>query len=207
MAIDENNIQHLGNSDNLSRHNYRCGHCGRENSGRVVSIYHTDKNKTTPRIKFMLCTSCADGSVWIMPDKVIPGISPGEKLEGLPTEVNEAYEEARKCFAINSYTACELLCRKILMHIAVDKGAAEGKSFKFYLDFLETKGYITPSIKSWVDIIRKNGNDSTHKLETPSKERAENTFMFTMQLLRIIYEMEYKANKYGSISEPKLEEI
>ena len=87
------------------------------------------------------------------------------------------------------------------MHIAVDKGAPEGKSFQDYLDYLESKGYITPPIKSWADIIRQNGNESTHRLASPDKTRADNTFMFTMQLLRIIYEMEYRASKYTSKSD------
>ena len=197
MVVEENRIQALGPSERLARFNYKCGHCGRDNSGRVVSIYHVDDNRNNPMSRFMLCTSCAKGSVWTHPDRIVPGTNPGENLEGLPEEVNEAYEEARQCFAINSYTGCELLCRKILMHIAVDKGAKEGEPFESYLVFLETKGYITPPIKAWADIIRKNGNASTHKLEKPSKERAENTFMFTMQLLRIIYEMEHKAKKYS----------
>ncbi len=148
-------------------------------------------------IRFMLCTHCEKGSVWIKPNIIIPGVTPGDKLEGLPNEVNEAYEEARNCFSINSYTACELICRKILMHIAVDKGAEEGKSFQDYIDFLEEKEYITPSIKSWTDIIRQHGNDSTHKIEGANKERAKNTFMFTMQLLRIIYEMDHVAKEYN----------
>ena len=190
--VTEGAIQSQGPTDMYSRYNYICGHCGRDNSGRVVSVYHFDTRKDDPRIRFMICTSCKKGSVWIHPDIIIPG----ENLEGLPEEVNEAYEEARRCFSVNSYTGCELLCRKILMHIAVDKGAKEGESFKHYLDFLEGKGYITPPIKTWADLIRENANKSTHKLESSDKKRAENTFMFTMQLLRIIYEMEHKASEY-----------
>ncbi|EEF78683.1 hypothetical protein MDMS009_2856 [Methylophaga thiooxydans DMS010] len=34
---------------------------------------------------------------------------------------------------VNAYTAAELICRKILMHVAADKGADEGKSFAAYL--------------------------------------------------------------------------
>jgi len=201
MTVEENKIQHLNPVEALSRFDYECGYCGHDNSGRVVTLYHEDEHKTNPEVRFMLCTSCSKGSVWMNPDTIMPGSNPGESLEGLPTAVNEAYEEARKCFAINSFTACELICRKILMHIAVDKNAEEGKSFEYYLDYLEKKGYITPVIKKWADIIRKNGNKSTHKLESPDKQRAENTFMFTMQLLRIIYEMEFKASKYDSPAE------
>ena len=53
-------------------------------------------------------------------------------------------------------------------------------------------------MKKWVDLIRKHGNISTHKLESPEKTRAESTIMFTAELLRIIYEMEHIANSYDT---------
>lgn len=98
--------------------------------------------------------------------------------------------------SINAFTASELICRKILMHVAVDKGAKEGEPFNTYLEALESLGYITPPMRTWVDLIRKHGNDSTHKLEPPDKVRAESTVMFTAELLRIIYEMDHMASKY-----------
>ena len=49
------------------------------------------------------------------------------------------------------------------MHIAVAKGAKEGDTFSNYLKHLETSGYIIPPMKGWVDIIRKPGNNATHK--------------------------------------------
>lgn len=103
--------------------------------------------------------------------------------------------------SINAFTAAELICRKILMHVAVDKGAKEGEPFNAYLGALESQGYITPPMKKWVDLIRKHGNDSTHKLESPDKARAESTVMFTAELLRIIYEMDHMASTY--VPDPK----
>ena len=96
----------------------------------------------------------------------------------------------------NAFTASELLCRKILMHIAVEKSAPEGESFVFYLDYLERAGYITPPMKVWVNAIRANGNESTHAIAAPSKDRAESTVMFTAELLRLTYEMEFLAGKF-----------
>lgn len=96
----------------------------------------------------------------------------------------------------NAFTASELLCRKILMHIAVEKAAPEGKPFVFYLDHLERAGYVTPPMKGWVNAIRANGNEATHAIAAPSKERAESTVMFTAELLRLTYEMEYLAGKF-----------
>jgi hypothetical protein len=104
--------------------------------------------------------------------------------------------------SVNAYTACELLCRKILMHVAVDKGGKEGESFATYLTYLQNAGYITPSMKGWVDLIRQHGNKATHEIDPPDSKRAEGTLMFTGELLRVIYEMEHLASQYTSCVGP-----
>ncbi|HET7386781.1 MAG TPA: DUF4145 domain-containing protein [Nocardioidaceae bacterium] len=121
---------------------------------------------------------------------------PGEDLEGLPTDVESAYSEARDAMGVHAYTAGELMCRKILMHVAVDKGAAEGDTFASYLDYLQTQGYITPPMKPWADVIRQHGNHATHKIPAADQSRALGTLAFTTQLLRMIYEMDHKVARY-----------
>lgn len=194
MPLDEKLINYIGGTESHARFDYQCGHCNRYVSGRVVNIY--GNNKDNPIIRFMICPSCLKGSVWMRDNKIIPGSKPGQNLEGLPVEVEAAYQEARKCFSISAFTACELLCRKIIMHVGVNKGAQEGQTFVSYLDHLENKGYITPTIRDWTDLIRQFGNQSTHKLASPDEKRTETTLMFTMELLRIIYEMEHIAAKF-----------
>jgi hypothetical protein len=83
------------------------------------------------------------------------------------------------------------------MCVAVGKGAKEGESFSSYLKYLGDKGFITDAMMGWVEIIKENGNKATHKIEKVDKERAESTVMFTAELLRIVYEMEFMARKYG----------
>jgi len=196
MPIHENLINNISVSSPLSRLDYKCGYCDRIVSGRVVNIYSREHARPNfPHIQFIICPSCIKGSIW-SENKIIPGTKPGEKLEGLPVEIEAAYQEARSCFSINAFTACELVCRKILMHVGVDKGAEEGQSFISYLDYLEERGYITPIIKEWADLIREIGNQSTHELIPPDADRTKATLMFTMELLRIIYEMQHVASKF-----------
>ena len=202
MPIDEKSITHRGPSDIDARFDYTCGHCNRYVTGRVVSTYlfpSPSGDIFFSKIRFLICPSCSMGSVSHNIDQIedtLPGVKPGDNLEGLPPEINEAYNEARKCFSVKAYTGCELLCRKILMYIGVDKGAPEGQSFVSYLDYLEQQGFITPTIKEWADRIRKFGNLSTHDLTPPDKSRSEATFKFTMVLLRIIYEMEHLSESF-----------
>lgn len=196
MPLKENYISHIGPSDELARFDYKCGYCNREVTGRVVSSYSLPVNPGDPVIRFFICPSCLKGSVWHIDKDTIPGSMPGEDLEGLSTVIKNAYNEARKCFSIKAYTGCELLCRKILMYVGVDKGAPEGQSFVSYLNYLEEKGYITPTIKEWADRIRQFGNLSTHNLDPPDESRTKATFRFTMVLLRIIYEMKHLSDQF-----------
>ncbi|MGH2396665.1 MAG: DUF4145 domain-containing protein [bacterium] len=127
---------------------------------------------------------------------VVPAVQAGPIVEGLPDPVKEVYDEARRCIGVKAFTAAELLCRKILMHVAVEKGASEGHPFAHYLAFLLTNGYIPSQAQQWVDVIRQHGNDSAHGLVPPNADRAQGTLELTAILLRMVYELEYKAKKF-----------
>ena len=194
-------LSHPDTREREGRYTYTCGHCNTTVAGIIVSVY----SNSLGSVRWVLCTNCGYGSV-VNDNKLYPGTLFGPIIEGLPENVEEAYHEAKSCMSLNAYTACELLCRKILMHVAVEKGAKEGEPFSEYLSYLEEKGYITPPMKKWVDLIRQHGNKATHRLESPNKERAESTLMFTTELLRLVYEMQYLAKKHMPQPEPQSEQ-
>lgn len=168
-----------------------CPHCGHQTVAAVVARTINE----APLVAWLRCPGCNQGFV----DNgsiISPSPLPGVPIEGLPAEVEAAYQEARRTAGVNAYTSCELMCRKILMHIAVDKGADEGKSFVEYLNYIETTGYATPPMRPWLDLIRQHGNVSTHRLAAATEERAMNTLTFTAQLLRLVYEMDHKAQQF-----------
>jgi hypothetical protein len=148
-------------------------------------------------IRWLQCSHCHHPAVQDEDNTYLPGKMFGPVLEGLPAEVDRAYDEVRRCMAANAFTAAEALCRKILMHIAVDKGAEEGGSFISYIAFLESTGYVTPPMKDWVGLIREHGNEANHRLAAPEESRAQGTVYFTSQLLRSVYEMEFLATRFG----------
>lgn len=172
---------------------YKCGHCGVKVSGAVVALHEN--------IRWLLCPDCGNGSVRDQKGNIHPGVAFGPHIAGLPNDTAEVYEEARRSMSVSAFTGSELICRKILMYVAVEKGAKEGESFAFYLEHLEKEGYITPPMKTWVDLVRKHGNIAAHILEKSDQNRAESTLMFTAELLRIIYEMEHLAKQYKPESE------
>ncbi len=188
-------ISHPDFREPNGQYTYLCAHCNTMTSGLIVARYYCGFT-----VEWLICTGCGHGSVY---DNGIlyPSSKFGPIIEGLPKDVLNAYEEARTCFSVNAFTACELVCRKILMHVAVDKGAKEDEAFSYYLTLLGEQGYITPPMTKWVALIKKHGGKATHLIEAPDRKRAESTLMFTAELLRLIYEMEHMADKY--IPKPK----
>ena len=90
---------------------YVCGHCDKPTSGFIVSS-HNDQD-----VKWLICLNCKKGSVHNI-GIVYPHPLLGQSVEGLPNTIKPVYEEARKSFSSNSFTACELVCRKILMNVS-----------------------------------------------------------------------------------------
>lgn len=162
-------------------HDYQCGHCNRKIAGIIVAL-----NLNTHTL-WLGCPSCKKGSV--QDDKLVPPSLFGDEIKGLPAEVKSAYLEARTSFSYGCYTACELMCRKILMNVAVDKDADKNLKFAQYVDYLNSKRYTPVTMETAIEKIKDNGNEATHEIKVPEKERAKNTLDFTMLLLKNVYEI------------------
>lgn len=119
----------------------------------------------------------------------IPGVRFGNEVADISDEsVKKLYEEARSAMQSSSYTAVVLACRKLLMHIAVSKGAKPGERFVEYVNFLAAQNYIPPDARDWVDHIRERGNEANHEIVIMGREEAEELVTFTEMLLKLIFE-------------------
>lgn len=183
-----------GNSED-GHFSYTCAHCGEGTHGAVLARW--PGRDGTWRL-WLMCSLCGEPSVADRYKTIYPVAQPGPVLEGLPPEVHVAYDEARRALGVSAFTACELLCRKILMHVAVDIAeSSPGESFVSYIDDLASAGYVTPPMKPWVDLIRKHGNEATHELPSINRDRATGTLLFTAELLRLSYEMDHFAKRFA----------
>jgi hypothetical protein len=108
-------------------------------------------------------------------------------VEHLPDDIEVLYEEARNCTSVNAFNASAMLCRKILIHLAVEKGAEEGKSFEDYLDYIADR-YISDENRQWVQQIRDKGGEARHQMPQMTKYDAEQLITFIEMLLKLIYE-------------------
>jgi len=139
-----------------------------------------------------ICPHCSRPS-YFEQDKQHPSVTFGNQVNGLPSkEIESLYNEARKCTSVQAYTAAVLACRKLLMNIAVQQGAKEGKRFIEYVQYLADEGYVPPNGKEWVDHIRKKGNEATHEIALMNEGDAKDLITFIEMLLKFIYEFPSK---------------
>jgi hypothetical protein len=118
-----------------------------------------------------------------------PGVAFGREVKDIPDKsVSDLYAEARRASAAGSYTGAVLCCRKLLMHIAVSKGAKSGENFAFYVDYLANRHFVPPDSKEWIDHIRKKGNEANHEIIIMKQEDAEELIKFIELLLIFIFE-------------------
>jgi hypothetical protein len=175
-----------------------CGHCGRAVGAEIVYdsvMWGNVKGSTyvpqTSAGLWLLCPYCGEGSVRARNSGMIyPAPRPGKTLEHSPVEVVRAWEEARSAYSVGAYAAAELMCRKILMHVAVAKRLVKaGQPFVSCMNALQSAGYITTGLEEVVDQMRDRGNVANHDLPASSEQESQVTLMITRHLMEALYEL------------------
>lgn len=179
-----------------------CPRCGRGQFFVVAGAAGPARNTGTGRmvaepadgIRFLRCARCATGVV-VNDGIASPGVKPLRLVRGLGTVEQEAWEEVRSVLSVSAWTAAVMLCRKIILHVAVAHGLPEkdgsnrSPNFDKAVTHLLSVGLITPPMKPWVDHIRKVGNEANHDLPATAEDSAMRVATFTEQLLILAYEM------------------
>jgi hypothetical protein len=176
-------------AQDLPNTSFTCGFCDTTvSSVKGYKLAHHGDASGTQIGAVYLCPNCG-GPIFFAPGgKKYPSPALGRPVQHVPEALNTLYEEARRCTAQNCFAAAVLVCRKMLMNIAVEQGAAEGLRFIEYVVYLSDKGYVPPNGKYWVDHIRKKGNEATHEIALMEEADARELLSFLEMLLRFIYE-------------------
>ncbi len=82
-----------------------------------------------------------------------------------------------------------MLCRKMLMNIAVKEGAEEGLVFVQYIKYLEDNHYFSPKSKDFVTYIKDLGNEANHEIAPKTQADAQAAIEFVRALLSHNYEL------------------
>ena len=175
------------NVTTLASRAFVCGHCNKHVASDKGYISQA-KYPGESRYEIYICSWCKSPNFFSSSGVQVPGVAPGNPVKGLPKDISLLYEETRQCMSVSSYTASVMLCRKILMHIAVEKDAEENKPFKYYVDYLKEKHYLPSDSEKWVNHIREKGNEANHEITICTKEDAQNLIRFVEMLTKFIYE-------------------
>jgi hypothetical protein len=188
MTLTWNNVA------GLSPRSYVCGYCNHTvgpAQGWQTNQHSIVGNAAVSLGQVYICSFCGKPTFFEAGTQY-PGAPFGNAVGSLPTDVEALYAETRRAMTVNSFTAAVLTCRKLLMHIAVAKGAAPGKSFLEYVQYLADKGYVPPDGKGWVDHIRNKGNEANHEIKIMSEADAKDLIAFSEMLLKFVYEFPAK---------------
>lgn len=147
----------------------------------------------TGAIKYQIfkCPECYMPVTIGMDGEIIPPSQflPFDDIQFLPTKIEKMYCECRKSFLNDCFYSVIMVARTMIMYIAADLGAETNLRFIEYIDYLEKEGYISRHNRTWVDKIRKLGNQYIHQLDEATKEEAELAIVFIMHLLINVYEL------------------
>jgi hypothetical protein len=176
------------NPQQVKVYKFVCGYCGQNvasEKGWEANQEHNNNNGA----QILLCPNCSGPTFFSYRGDRMPAAAMGAAVAGISEpSVEQLYREARRATAAGCNTAAVLCCRKLLMHIAVAKGASEGENFVAYVEFLSDKHYVPPDAKEWVDHIRKRGNEANHEINMMKEEDAAELIAFVEMLLKLIYE-------------------
>ncbi len=176
---------------------FKCSYCDNYVAEKNYFNTQEDSRMSSSGMKLIFCPNCSKPTFFDYDGNQYPSEKYGNNVKNLPEEIEELYNEARLCITVNAFTSSVLACRKLLMNIAVNKGANEGLKFIEYIDYLDKKSIIPLDSKDWVDQIRNLGNEATHEISLKTKEDAREAIDFAEMLLKLVYEFpsRIKSNK------------
>jgi hypothetical protein len=168
---------------------YICGYCDHPLAAVLGWQTEVPATRATQRRYIYVCHHCGKPTFFAAEGKQTPGAKLGAPVGDISEKsVESLYDEARQSTTAGAYTAAVLACRKLLMHIAVAKGAKAGAKFIEYVEFLAANNYVPPDAKPWVDHIREKGNEANHEISIMTKEDAEELLAFCEMLLKLVFE-------------------
>ena len=172
------------NTFTLSSKQFICGYCGSLIASSVG--FRTDNNSGW----IYICTHCKEPNYFDEDRSIrIPNEKYGSEVDGVTDkDLYSLYNETRNCYQNSCYNASIMISRKIISHIAVVEGADEKKNFQYYIDYLDSKGFIPPNGKPWVDQIRIIGNEANHEISLKTQEECKKLIKFIEMLLKFIFE-------------------
>ena len=171
---------------------FNCGACGQSTNGRVVATLKRECDGAL--ISWCVC-SCPNDEPTTIVERggvvihQLPEAREFQVGEKWPPELEQLFDEAAKSYAAGAFTACAMVCRKILMACACHEGDADGKHFTDYVDYITNTVLTFPKAKDSIDKIRGIGNEANHKIRFVSRDDARRAMSIVSYMLSTIYSL------------------
>src|SRR3989339_692033 len=138
----------------ISSRKYVCGYCNNPLASNRGYFGHDTNSPVINNTFIYICHQCNKPTFFDISGNQTPCTTYGEEINDISSEeVALLYNEARNCMGRRAYTAVVLCCRKLLMNIAVSKGAKKGLSFIEYVKYLSDQNYIPPDAEDLINFI------------------------------------------------------
>lgn len=191
------------NITDLESRDFICGYCGSDIASNKGYSGHAETSSSILSWSYY-CHRCGKLNFFDPDGTQYPGSKFGAEIQDISDEaVKDLYDEARKCYSANAFTASVMCCRKLLMNIAVAKGDKVGKTFVQYIKYLDEYHYTPPDSTEWVKHIKDQGNQANHQIEMKSQDDAKDLITFLEMLLKFNYEFHKKLQKNQQVRSKK----
>src|ERR1700752_1629411 len=167
----------------LGVRSYRCGYCSDQvasEKGYKLTIHGDGSGQQIGALH--VCPRCNYPTLFLPSGMQLPGEAVGRDVKHVPADVDALYHEARRSATEGCHTGAVLLCRKILMNLAVGLGATTDLKFIEYVQYLSDKGFVPPGGKHWVDHMRRKGNEATHEIALMGAAESKDLLLFLEML-------------------------
>jgi hypothetical protein len=172
-----------------SSRKFTCGHCSALTATVQVFGFYNSRRQWDKTREIRVCMGCRMPTFFTATGGQIPTPPAGRMVEHLPAVVAGAYKEALDALQAGAPTAAALMCRKVLMNVAVNKGAKPNLSFAKYVDFLTDNHWVPPGSDEWLTHVRQGGNEATHEIAPTDTADALELVEFTESLLTYVFEL------------------
>lgn len=132
---------------------------------------------------------------------IVAELDPGDALKGvypvavgewdvahLPPNVNRDWEEAVSVFQVRAYSSAVVMCGRTL-EAAAESLDIGGRTLQQRISAMLGSGLITAQFKDVMNYVRLIRNTGAHAGTEVTPESAEGTMRFTLQTLRLLFEV------------------
>jgi hypothetical protein len=169
----------------LEPRRYTCGWCGHAIATQYGLFKHEQWYEATilnplgqPREftrDIRVCVQCGGATTFVKDEQYPPPLL-GEAMDARQKSAEVKlivvlYDEARHALCQGATRGAVVMFRKLLMHIAVERGAAKGLKFVQYCEHLKTTNVVGTPMHGLLDRIKDGGNEENHEIVRAPREK------------------------------------